>query len=111
MSIAAVQTVLDAVTSLISITSFVLTTVTLAAVLFRRTPLAIMWLVLAADLVQLIWYARAFDNPVGGLLYGTLLLPFVFPIVAVILALRARRSSVTMTTSDRAPGSVFAARP
>ena len=55
MSIAAVQTVLDAVTSLISITSFVLTTVTLAAVLFRRTPLAIMWLVLAADLVQLIW--------------------------------------------------------
>ncbi len=77
--IAAVQTVLDAMTSLLSIASFVLTAVTLAVVLFRRTPLTILWLVLGADLLQVIHYASAFDNPVGALLYGTLLLPFVAP--------------------------------
>lgn len=45
---------LDAMTSLLSATSFVLTAATVAAVLFRRPPMAIMWLVLAADLVQVI---------------------------------------------------------
>ena len=110
MSIAAVQTVLDAMTSLLSATSLVLTAATVAAVLFRRTPLAFMWLVLAADLVQVIWYSRAFDNPVGGLLYGTLLLPFVFRTVAMILALLARRSS-RAAASDMAPSSESAARP
>lgn len=109
VSVAALQTVLDAATSLLSMASFVLTTVTLAAVLVRRTPLAIMWLVLAADLVQVIWYASRFDNPLGGLLYGTLLLPFVFRTVAMILALLERRSSRGHTTNHRAPESLFAA--
>jgi hypothetical protein len=110
VSIAAVQTVLDAITSLLSVASFVLTPVTLAAVLLRRTPLVIMWLVLAADLVQVIRYASAFDNPLGGLLYGTLLLPFVFRTVAMILALLARRSS-RRTTSDVRPGPTMTAAP
>jgi hypothetical protein len=109
-SIATLQTVLDALASLLSVASFVLTAATLAAVLFRRTPIASMWLVLAADLVQVIRYASAFDNPLGGLLYGTLLLPFVFRPVAMILALLARRSS-RQTTSDVAPGSLYAAGP
>jgi hypothetical protein len=109
VSIAAVQTVLDAITSLLSVASFVLTAVTLAAVLLRRIPLVIMWLVLAADLVQVVRYASAFDNPLGGLLYGTLLLPFVFRTVAMILALLARRSR--RTTSDVTPGPMMAAAP
>ena len=108
-SIAVAQTVLDALMSLWSVTSLVLTVATLAAVLFRRTPLAIMWFVLAADLVQVIRYASAFDNPFGGLLYGTLLLPFVFPTVAMMLALLARRSSRRQEASDVTPRSFRAA--
>ena len=109
--IAALQTVLDAMTSFLSVTSFVLTAATLVAVLVRRTPLAIMWLVLAADLVQVVWYAGSFDNPFGGLLYGTLLLPFVFRVMAMVLALLARRGSIAEATSDLALGAEYAARP
>jgi hypothetical protein len=104
VSLASLQTLLDALTSLVSVASVVLTAVTLAAVLVRRTPLALMWLVLVADLVQLIWYVSAFDNLVGGLFYGTLLMPFVLRTAAMVLALLARYVGGRPTTRDVTSG-------
>ena len=96
LAVASVQTVWSAFivgASPWTTVSVVLTGVTLVAVLYPGTAIPGLWAVLAANAAQAIAYTAGFANPVGGVLYATLLFPFVLRAVAVVFALLSRKGA------------------
>jgi hypothetical protein len=85
--------------------STALSVLSVAAILYRRTPRAAIVVLLVLAVAELLLYIARFSNPVGGLLYSVVLFPFTARGAALGLELIARgRPPRRVPVPNPAPG-------